>query len=303
MPPQNRAHADHATECERHRSRHSRDRRFGGRQPLAGAHGHRGRSRIRLAERSAETRIGRRDRLNTSCTRSSRSVSGTPRRRSVAHTWSKCSSKITARSVGNRLVALESPQKVHALVSRMVRARGSGAGSPAVLTTRSKLASQSLDRGVWRIALAASVATIAACQLDLAGKALVGGPDASGPSGSTDPDERSPDARGTVLTGTPNSANDGDVPTFVVGRSPADAADEATDATRNDSTYDAGGPDSFAASVDADASTPCARLLQCCPRLLVAPLALACIAGAMQDGGDDACESALSSLADAGVCP
>ena len=157
--------------------------------------------------------------------------------------------------------------------------------------------------GVWRIALAASVATIAACQLDLAGKALVGGPDAFGPSGSTDPDESSPDARGTVLTGTPNSANDGDVPTFVVGRSPADAADEATDATRNDSTYDAGGPDSFAASVDADASTPCARLLQCCPRLLVAPLALACIAGAMQDGGDDACESALSSLADAGVCP
>jgi hypothetical protein len=169
--------------------------------------------------------------------------------------------------------------------------------------TRLKLASQSRDMRVGRIALAASVVLIAACQLDLAGKGLLAGPDSSGPSALTDPDESSPDARGTVPIGTPNSAKDGDVPTPVVGRSPVDAADEATAAMRNDSTYDAGGLDSFAAVLDADAGTPCARLLQCCPRLLVAPLALACIARAMQDGGDDVCESALSSLADAGVCP
>src|ERR1019366_9134317 len=39
---------------------------------------------------------------NTSCTKSSRSASRTPRRRSVAHTYWKCSSKIAPRSGGDR---------------------------------------------------------------------------------------------------------------------------------------------------------------------------------------------------------
>jgi hypothetical protein len=141
-----------------------------------------------------------------------------------------------------------------------------------------------------------------ACQLDLAGKARVAGDDASGASGSIDPDDSSPDAIGFVPTSDPNSAQDAGVP-GLVGRSPADAADEATAAMGIDSSQDAGGLDSSAASVGADAGTPCARLLECCPRLLAPPLALACIAGAMQDGGDRACETTLSSLVDAGVCP
>jgi hypothetical protein len=73
-------------------------------------------------------------------------------------------------------------------------------------------------------------------------------------------------------------------------------------AMEKDAGADASGLDSSSTSVDASASL-CARLLQCCPRLLAPPLALACIAGAMQDGGDGACQTTLASLADAGVCP
>jgi hypothetical protein len=165
---------------------------------------------------------------------------------------------------------------------------------------------------VWRIAVAASVVAMAACQLDLQGEALVRGSDSSGPGGPTAPDERSPDAMGPVPASDPGTAQDGGAPGHVVGRGPPDAADEATDAIGIDASHDSGGVDSSAAAVDADssassvgadASTPCARLLQCCPNLLVPPLALACMAAAMLDGGDSTCVAALSSLADAGVCP
>jgi hypothetical protein len=49
---------------------------------------------------------------------------------------------------------------------------------------------------------------------------------------------------------------------------------------------------------------PCARLLDCCPRLVVAPpVALACYATAEADAGDGrACDTALGTLTDAGVC-
>jgi hypothetical protein len=155
----------------------------------------------------------------------------------------------------------------------------------------------------WRVALAASVVVIAACQLDLAGTELVAKPDSVGPSGSTDPPDSSRDATGFVTTSDANSTQDEGMPGLVVGRSPPDAAEEATDAGENDSSDDGGALDSSAPSAVTDAGTPCARLLQCCPRLLAPPLALACIAGAMQDGGDSACETVLSSLTDAGVCP
>jgi len=187
--------------------------------------------------------------------------------------------------------------------------RHSPIGRPARLAAvfgsgpRSKIAPHTLDIHGWRVALAAWVVMIAACQLDRDGKAPVTGPDSSDPIGSTDPDEGSPDATGAFPTSDPNAVKDGSVPGLVVGRSRVDAADDAMDATGSDSIEDAG-LDSSNAFVDAEAGTPCARLLRCCPSLeLILPLSLACVATAMQDGGDSACETALSSLADAGVCP
>lgn len=155
---------------------------------------------------------------------------------------------------------------------------------------------------VWLPAFAASVVTIAGCQLDLAGKARVVAHDASGASGSIDPDDRSPDPMGFVPTSHPDPAPDGGVSGRLGGRDLADAAEDVTEAVDGDSSQDAG-VDSSVVSVGADAGTPCGRLLECCPRLLAPPLALVCIAGAMQDGGDRACETTLSSLVDAGVCP
>ncbi len=162
--------------------------------------------------------------------------------------------------------------------------------------------------------MAASLVTIAACQLGLAGTALVAEPDSSGPSGPIQPGETSPDAMGLVPTSDPNSGEDAGGNSLVNGGSPADAAavvssdsDHDTDGLDSsaasvgfDGGTDTGGLDSSAASVGA--ANPCARLLQCCPRLLAPPLTLACIAGANQDGGS-ACEATLSLLADAGLCP
>ena len=93
----------------------------------------------------------------------------------------------------------------------------------------------------WRIALAAWVVATAACQLDLAGEEFVAGPGSSGTSRPTDPGDGSPDATGFVSTGDPNSVQDASVPRLVVGRSPADAADEPRDTMASDAGHDGSG--------------------------------------------------------------
>jgi hypothetical protein len=163
---------------------------------------------------------------------------------------------------------------------------------------------------VCRLAFTASIVAMAACQLDLAGKELVARRDPSGAGSSTEPNTGSPDAMVFVPTSDPDPAQDAAMPGpgvgqdagtahVIAGQGPA----AASTATGNDAGVDANNLASPSASVDADAGGPCARLLQCCPRLLDLPLILACAAGAMQDGGDGVCETTLSSLTDAGVCP
>jgi hypothetical protein len=162
-----------------------------------------------------------------------------------------------------------------------------------------------------RLALTASIVAMAACQLDLAGKELVARGVSSGSGGSTEPGAASPDAMVFARTSDPDPAQDAGMPGLDVGQDaetpgvgagqgPADAS---TAATGNDAGVDASGLASSSGSVDADAGGPCARLLQCCPRLLAPPLTLTCAAEAIQDGGDSLCEATLSSLTDAGVCP
>jgi hypothetical protein len=157
-----------------------------------------------------------------------------------------------------------------------------------------------------RAALAALAVTIAACQLELGGEAFVaahGASDAAGPTADaalsdvtafTEPDDSS-------------AADDAGVPALV-GRGSVGAGAAATPPTGRDAGGDADGASSLAAReagaiADADAGTQCGRLVQCCPRLLAPPLALACIASAMQDAGEAACEATMASLVDAGICP
>jgi hypothetical protein len=162
-----------------------------------------------------------------------------------------------------------------------------------------------------RLALAASVVAMAACQLDLAGKELVARPDSSAAGGSTEPQEDSADAMAFSPTSDPVPAQDASTPSLTVDHDAGTpgasvgqgAAGASTAGAGRDAGADARDLDSSSAPVDADGGSPCARLLQCCPRLVAPPLALACVAGAMQDGGDSVCETTLSSLTDAGVCP
>lgn len=154
-----------------------------------------------------------------------------------------------------------------------------------------------------RVALAASVVSITACQLDLAGTGPVARPESPDPSGATDPDGGSPDPMGFAPTAAPSSAAAMGMPGHGGGHGPTDASTAGTrgNAIDDASVIDAGGLDSSTAADDADAG-PCARLLRCCPALVIPPLAAACFAESIQDGGDSACDTALSSLADAGLC-
>jgi hypothetical protein len=150
------------------------------------------------------------------------------------------------------------------------------------------------------LALTAVFAMISACGLDLVGKGDIPESGSPGASGPTDEDASPHGAMGLFVAGDSGQPADGNVP--VVRRAPTDAGDDTT--TSSDAARDAGGGGS-SATLDSggDADTPCGRLLQCCPRLLVPPLALACIAAAVQDAGESTCEATLASLVDAGVCP
>jgi hypothetical protein len=144
------------------------------------------------------------------------------------------------------------------------------------------------------------VVSVSACQLDLAGEALVASD--SPASGDAAGANAGPFDAATFFASNDSSlVNDVDGPVAVVGRQAPDAGD---DGAMMGSSQDGGGPLSPAAPGSAlDAGTPCARLLQCCPRLLAPPLALACIASATQDAGDSACDATLAPLMDAGICP
>jgi hypothetical protein len=156
-----------------------------------------------------------------------------------------------------------------------------------------------------RAALAALAVTIAACQLELGGEAFVAGHDSSDDAGAT-ADAALSDVIGFAEPEDSSAGDDAGVPALV-GRGSVGAGAAATPPSR-DAGGDADGASSLdaleaGAIADADAGTQCGRLVQCCPRLLAPPLALACIASAMQDAGEAACEATMASLVDAGICP
>jgi hypothetical protein len=151
-----------------------------------------------------------------------------------------------------------------------------------------------------RACLVVLLVGVSACQLDLAGKAVVAA-DSPGSGDAAGANESPFDASTFFASDDSSLANEVDVRVAVVGQQPPDAADGGAilgSSQDGDGSLSAAAPGS-----DLDAGTPCARLLQCCPRLLAPPLALACIASAMQDGGDSACNATLASLMDAGICP
>jgi hypothetical protein len=151
-----------------------------------------------------------------------------------------------------------------------------------------------------RAALIVLVVSVSACQLDLAGEAFVAA-DSPGPADAAGANASPFDAATFFASDDSSLANDAGVPVALVGQRPPDAADGGAMLS---SSQEGGGPPSPAAPGSAlDAGTLCARLLQCCPRLLAPPLALACIASAMQDAGDSACDATLAPLVDAGICP
>jgi hypothetical protein len=152
-----------------------------------------------------------------------------------------------------------------------------------------------------RAGLLVLLVAISACGLDLAGKAFVATSDSPGPGDAAGANASPFDAAAFFASDDSSLANDVDVPVALVGRQPPDAAD---DGALMGSSQDGGLPLSpTAPGSDGDAGGPCARLLQCCPRLLAPPLALACIASAVQDAGEAACDATLASLMDAGICP
>jgi hypothetical protein len=141
---------------------------------------------------------------------------------------------------------------------------------------------------------------MAACGLDRAGEMFVAGPVASAPKGAADADAGDSDSTGSFAANDPDAGDSGNTsgPIGARGVAEADSGSNATSAEA--SARDASDEDG---PVDTDATSVCARLIACCPRLLAPPLAIGCIASAMQDGGESACEATLSSLVDAGVCP
>jgi hypothetical protein len=162
----------------------------------------------------------------------------------------------------------------------------------------------------YRAALAALAVTIAACQLELGGEAFVAGHGASDGAGAT-ADAALSDVTGFAEPDESSAGDDAGVPALV-GRGSVGAGADAAPPTGRDAGGDADGASSVAAleagaiaDADAgvDAGTQCSRLVQCCPRLLAPPLAIACIASAMQDAGEAACGATMASLVDAGICP
>lgn len=150
-----------------------------------------------------------------------------------------------------------------------------------------------------RAVFAAVALALCACGLDLAGEELVQRP---APSGSSEPTaaDASPQGPGDV------GSDDSSVPSNVgiLGPSGQDAA--PTGAPQSDSGDNGGPPGPPGRGADAssvDASTPCALLEQCCPRVLAPPLVLACLASATRDAGEASCAATLATLVDAGICP
>jgi len=140
---------------------------------------------------------------------------------------------------------------------------------------------------------------LTACGLDLAGEELVGRPASPGSLGPTAADASLLDA-GVVGFDDSSIARDVALPD-----PSAQGAAAPTAATQTDSgdAAHAGPPGPGAAAPSLDAGTSCALLVQCCPRLLAPPLALACIASAMQDAGEASCAATMATLVDAGICP
>jgi hypothetical protein len=92
-------------------------------------------------------------------------------------------------------------------------------------------------------------------------------------------------------------ATDGAAADGALADGTADGA--AADGASADGTADGAVADG-AADAMADGGTPCERVARCCSGF---PLPLACSSGPSADGGESACESLLTSLRSAGLCP
>jgi hypothetical protein len=138
------------------------------------------------------------------------------------------------------------------------------------------------------------ISALCACGLDLGGLALI--PVGPAPRAETMPDRDA--SLADAMTG--SFSTDPDPVADASGRATAVDADLVTSDVIDDATS------STLAAIDAaadGAAGPCERLAACCPRLLLPALSIPCIVVAMQDAGDVTCETDLTSLVDAGVCP